>query len=305
MTPGCVNGVIKFVAMVGYYKNYDTKDLTLRSWTLSRDLKEWEAARPLRVEDIWASESFHERGLPQLVPSFPVVSLDEAEVVYLVLNEVDRVATVDMYGDACVEVVPKARPLLGIGGTSGDIEGSTAGADEEAAAIGDSEMPMEAIMQAMKPNPGVLDSPEISRLSMVRQMKGGVDHGLISSTDKALVVLYAGFYVPGFYTDPSNGCYLVYDASSDSLSAIPQLPDCYSITALGQGAAILSRGEGEYVLAELVATTTSKFPDAALYLCGCAPTWPKANGSGRRCASLCNLLESAEPAFTFVPLPEG
>nr|TKW05235.1 hypothetical protein SEVIR_7G162900v2 [Setaria viridis] len=137
-------------------------------------------------------------------------------------------------------------------GSSEDVERSTGGPSKAAAAIGSPAASMEAILQAMKPDPAV------------DCMHGGI----ISSTDKALVVLYAGHYRPGCSHSPSSGCYLVYDASSNSLSAVPQLPDSYSFRALGRGAAILSRGKGEYLLAELVATT-SGFPDGALYLWQC------------------------------------
>ncbi|KAF8760585.1 hypothetical protein HU200_010016 [Digitaria exilis] len=165
-------------------------------------------------------------------------------------------------------------------------------------------------------------------------MEGGVHGGFISSTDKALVVLYAGHYHPGGACLPSRGCYLVYDASSNSLHAVPQLPDRYSFSALGLGAAILSRGSGNYVLAELLASKTSGSPDGALYLWH----WPNPKGQWIRndvhlppqvldhayCIDMafsygdssvcwvdlltgvliCNLL-SQKPEFTFIPLPEG
>ncbi|CAN6281466.1 unnamed protein product [Urochloa humidicola] len=230
------------------------------------------------------------------------------------------------------------RFVVGAGGygSSGDIEGSTSGANKEAAAIGDPEISMEAILQTMKPDPDVSNPPEISHLYMERRMKGdGLPGGIISSTDKALVVLYAGFYQPG---DHSSGCYLVYDASSNSVSSIPQLPDPHSYSGIGPGAVILSRGEGRYLLAELV-KTGSEFPVAALFLWEC----PNRNqGQWIRKAVclpprvftdadydykidmafsyagssvcwvdllqgvlICNLLKPTKPEFTFIPLPTG
>ncbi|CAL5016115.1 unnamed protein product [Urochloa decumbens] len=169
---------------------------------------------------------------------------------------------------------------MDLAGTQGEVRRearaeicSTGGGGEstEAPAIGGQQgMSMQAILETMKPDPGVSDPPEISQLRMVRQMKvgGGPPGGVISSTDKALVVLYAGLYRPGFSTTPSSGCHLVYNASSNSLPAIPQLPDPHTFSGLGLGAAVLSRGEGRYLLAELV-ETNSGFPDATLFLWQC------------------------------------
>ncbi|CAL5068689.1 unnamed protein product [Urochloa decumbens] len=110
---GCVNGVIKFVTVDGYYEKCRRDDLTLTSWTLSRDLKVWEAGTPLPLRDLLASESFRERELPQILPLHPVISVDEDEVVYFVLNEVDRVDAFDIYGNVSeVEIVPKAHYVL-------------------------------------------------------------------------------------------------------------------------------------------------------------------------------------------------
>jgi hypothetical protein len=57
----------------------------------SRDLKEWESSggNPLGVTDICASESFRERNLPQFTPAFPILSLDDAQVMYVTLNDTE------------------------------------------------------------------------------------------------------------------------------------------------------------------------------------------------------------------------
>ncbi|KAK3144370.1 hypothetical protein QOZ80_4AG0312120 [Eleusine coracana subsp. coracana] len=117
-------------------------------------------------------------------------------------------------------------------------------------------------LHAMKPDPQALEPPELSHLSMVNEMGADLSQGHISSSDKALVALYAGRYRSGSGT-PKSGCYLVYDASDSSLCAIPQLPDRdrHTFRALGYSATILSLGKGSYVLAELV-KLTSGFPDA-------------------------------------------
>lgn len=122
---------------------------------------------------------------------------------------------------------------------------------------------MAANLQAMKPDPQAFQPPEINHLSMVQQEGVGLPGGILSCADKALVVLYAGAYRPG--TGSSTGCYLVYDASDNSLCAIPQLPDPHTFRGLGAGAAILSLGKGSYVIPELVGAK-SRFPDAELFL---------------------------------------
>ena len=64
-TMSCVNGVIKFVAMVGFYENnFASDNLILRSWTPSSDLKEWKECNSMAVQDLWESKSFCERNLP-------------------------------------------------------------------------------------------------------------------------------------------------------------------------------------------------------------------------------------------------
>lgn len=67
-------------------------------------------------------------------------------------------------------------------------------------------------MKTMKPNLDIVNPPEVSHLSMVRQMDvSEVPHGIISCTDKALILLYAG--LPRIHKG-----YLVYDASNNSIS---------------------------------------------------------------------------------------
>ncbi|CAN6249397.1 unnamed protein product [Urochloa humidicola] len=177
------------------------------------------------------------------------------------------------------------------------------GVGKAAAAIGGSsrEPSVEETLAAMEPHPIVAEPPEVSSLSMLmRLIPAGamrrVDGGMISSTDKGLVVLYAGMYRPGNGAYSPAGCYLVYDASSNSLSAIPQLdppatslgtlPVLPTIKSLGPTAAILRLGHGEegdaYVLAELVATVHPGLPDAELYLWSSSSSTANSGGEWTR-----------------------
>ncbi|RLM65638.1 hypothetical protein C2845_PM16G13720 [Panicum miliaceum] len=222
--------------------------------------------------------------------------------------------------------------------------GFAGGAGKAAPAIGGSsrEPSLEEAVAAMEPHPVVADPPEVTCLSMLRQTPAGHQMqrgGVVSSTHKGLVVLYTGMYGPGKGGYSPAGCYLFYDASSDSLSAVPQLdpptagrpvPALPTIKCLGNSAAILRHGgeeEGAYVLAELVTTFHPGLPDAELYLWrrsspaatsdsdGGASSAPsravRAHGS-RVCwvdllagVLICDLFTPQGPEFSFVPLPQG
>ncbi|KAK3142187.1 hypothetical protein QOZ80_4BG0343390 [Eleusine coracana subsp. coracana] len=192
---------------------------------------------------------------------------------------------------------------------------------------------MRAKLQSMKPDALVFEPPEISCLSMVDEIGVGLSGGIISSTHKGLTVLYTDRYQPGFGT-PSSGCYLVYDASNKSLCANPQIPKRHTFHGLGLGAAIVSLDKG-YLIAELV-KARSGFPNAQLFL------WQSDNPNCKwirrkvclperfapgfnfridmvfihtesqicwvdllKGVLVCNLVESGDLDFTFVPLPNG
>ncbi|CAA0829487.1 Unknown protein [Striga hermonthica] len=106
-TMGCVGGVIKFVTVVGYYGNHSHDDMLLKTWTLSPDHKEWELCNTLAVPHLWASDSFRERNLPQIRPSFPIISPDDAEIVNVTLSDIEYEKKVDFFG-----VVHRGRMLL-------------------------------------------------------------------------------------------------------------------------------------------------------------------------------------------------
>ncbi|KAK3144737.1 hypothetical protein QOZ80_4AG0317140 [Eleusine coracana subsp. coracana] len=110
---GCVGGAsIKFVALVGFHENLPSDQVHLRTWTLSSDLKDWNEATPQSVTALWANPSFRAAGLPQLTPSFPVISIDEPDVIYVILNDVDRQ---DIFGRVCaVDFKRKAHYVLRI-----------------------------------------------------------------------------------------------------------------------------------------------------------------------------------------------
>jgi hypothetical protein len=96
-----------------------------------------------------------------------------------------------------------------------DGEEFAGGASNAAAAIGKSsgKLSLEELTAALKPDPAVADPPEVTSLSMVRHLPKdlmqGMKSGTVSSTDKGLVVIYAGMYRPGHGAYSESGCYLI------------------------------------------------------------------------------------------------
>ncbi|KAI4993219.1 hypothetical protein ZWY2020_007532 [Hordeum vulgare] len=85
----CIGGIIKLVTMDGYGERHGNQ-VTLTIWMLSLDLCTWTKCNVYHVKDIWASESHHSLGLPEVLPSFLVLSVDEEDVVYLFFADVIR-----------------------------------------------------------------------------------------------------------------------------------------------------------------------------------------------------------------------
>uniref|UniRef100_A0ACD5X128 Uncharacterized protein n=1 Tax=Avena sativa TaxID=4498 RepID=A0ACD5X128_AVESA len=82
----CVGGSIKFVTMDGYGQR-SGHEVSLTIWTLSTDLSGWNKSQEYHVRDIWASEAYLPLGLPNIVPSLPVLSMDkDDDVVCLVVT---------------------------------------------------------------------------------------------------------------------------------------------------------------------------------------------------------------------------
>nr|XP_051229990.1 uncharacterized protein LOC127347887 [Lolium perenne] len=81
----CVDGSIKFVTMDGYGQR-PGNELSLTAWTLSTDLCHWNKVNECFVRDIWESNNYLQSGLPKILPLFPVLSMNEDDVVYLVVT---------------------------------------------------------------------------------------------------------------------------------------------------------------------------------------------------------------------------
>ncbi|CAM0956677.1 unnamed protein product [Alopecurus aequalis] len=83
----CVGGCIKLVTMDGYGQR-PGHELSLTIWTLSMDPNNrcWNQVNQYYVKDIWESKAYLSSGLPKIVPSFPVLSRDEDDVVFLVVT---------------------------------------------------------------------------------------------------------------------------------------------------------------------------------------------------------------------------
>ncbi|KAK3144229.1 hypothetical protein QOZ80_4AG0310310 [Eleusine coracana subsp. coracana] len=106
----CVRGAIKFVSLEGYSdKQVASEQVTLKTCTLFPDFKTWEEGKSWSVGEIWASESFKKMELPHLMLTCPILSMNEDEVIYAILNDVDYVDDVDEWGEIVgMDLVPKA-----------------------------------------------------------------------------------------------------------------------------------------------------------------------------------------------------
>ncbi|KAI5002527.1 hypothetical protein ZWY2020_027177 [Hordeum vulgare] len=56
----------------------------LTIWTLHPDHSGWSISYKCSIADIWANANYQSAGLRQLAPSFPVLSIHEDSVVFLV-----------------------------------------------------------------------------------------------------------------------------------------------------------------------------------------------------------------------------
>ncbi|KAM0822984.1 hypothetical protein ACQ4PT_071172 [Festuca glaucescens] len=201
-----------------------------------------------------------------------------------------------------------------------------------------------AYLRSLKPDARLADPPELSYLRMLLPTKSApplcdrVTSACISSADKHIVALYAGYYRPG---NSNRGCFLIYDARKNSLSTIPQLPFDHSHENIGRHTAVVvcDGDGGGYTLAELVRVESSAGDEAKLYLWHpsaeewvvkagrlppevCSPDdYFSASMCFHYCGTslcwvdllkgilVCDLSEvqrrSSVPKFRFVPLPEG
>ncbi|XP_006651215.1 uncharacterized protein LOC102719475 [Oryza brachyantha] len=149
------------------------------------------------------------------------------------------------------------------------------GQEEESEDMGES---VPAGMRSVKADLQVADPPSVSSLSLLlpRKAMNEVRDAMLMCASKNLVVFYAGSYYP---ITSRPGCYLLYDAISNSLIPVPQLPSPNSVSSFGIGTSVVSLGGGgsAYVLAELLMIDGRKFPDAALFT-----WWSSAEATPRR-----------------------
>ncbi|XP_021314646.1 uncharacterized protein LOC8074655 [Sorghum bicolor] len=95
---GCVCGAIKLVAMIGYSEGLPKAEVILKTWTLSSDFREWKEGAAVLVRDLWESKSFRDKELPRGWPMNPVLSMNEDEIIYISLSDIEFVEDYDFYG---------------------------------------------------------------------------------------------------------------------------------------------------------------------------------------------------------------
>uniref|UniRef100_A0A0D9XD10 DUF1618 domain-containing protein n=1 Tax=Leersia perrieri TaxID=77586 RepID=A0A0D9XD10_9ORYZ len=91
-TMACVDGTIKFLTIDGVREG---RPISLITYTLHLDgpsSPTWTQDTVLRLDDLWADDTFISLGLPQITPLFPNLSTQEHDVVYLCIpGDVDLV----------------------------------------------------------------------------------------------------------------------------------------------------------------------------------------------------------------------
>jgi hypothetical protein len=73
-------------------------------WTLSSDLSKWKKTSEYNVGNIWENETHQAGGMPKIAPSFPVLSMHEDGVVYLIFTDVVVGYTLDYKGQYLLRV---------------------------------------------------------------------------------------------------------------------------------------------------------------------------------------------------------
>ncbi|KAI5009123.1 hypothetical protein ZWY2020_010171 [Hordeum vulgare] len=83
----CVRGSIKFLAFNKFVQREPDEKFGLTVWTLHPDHSGWGRSYKCSIADIWANANYQSAGLGQLGLSFPVLSIHEDGVVYLLLDD--------------------------------------------------------------------------------------------------------------------------------------------------------------------------------------------------------------------------
>ncbi|KAF8677310.1 hypothetical protein HU200_046798 [Digitaria exilis] len=81
----CVDGTIKFIAMDGFVLNGIPIALVTYTLHLDGPSPSWTKDTELRLEHLWADETFISIGVPRMKPVFPILSTQEHDVVYLAI----------------------------------------------------------------------------------------------------------------------------------------------------------------------------------------------------------------------------
>ncbi|TVT99449.1 hypothetical protein EJB05_55174, partial [Eragrostis curvula] len=96
---GCVGSAITFVDIIGYTQGRPANEVTMKTWALSPDFKQWNEGSVVLMGDLWASKSFKQMQLPHVRPMCPVLSMNEEGVICMYLNDIERVNQIGEFGD--------------------------------------------------------------------------------------------------------------------------------------------------------------------------------------------------------------
>ncbi|OEL38535.1 hypothetical protein BAE44_0000446 [Dichanthelium oligosanthes] len=69
---------------------WQSDQFRLATWTLSPDLNEWKKGDVFHLQDLWASEQYLALKLPRHTPIFPALSASRDDVVYAIVNDLEK-----------------------------------------------------------------------------------------------------------------------------------------------------------------------------------------------------------------------
>ncbi|KAL6909352.1 hypothetical protein ACP4OV_001633 [Aristida adscensionis] len=121
-TMGYVAGAVKFVTVDGYMHRRPPsgEGVTVTTWTLDMQEGRWSKDTELRVGDLWADEAFVSGGVPRLVPSYPVLSMQQRDVVYLLLARYELIDDREYSVQYLVSVDTRRHTVLSFNDCGGD-----------------------------------------------------------------------------------------------------------------------------------------------------------------------------------------
>ncbi|CAM0907991.1 unnamed protein product [Alopecurus aequalis] len=92
-------GLLKFLDVDnGRYRSTKNGRCTITTWILRMPELEWEKDITVQLDDLWSLPDYQDSPLPRIMPTYPVINGQDANIVHFVLDEEDKtwIITVDI-----------------------------------------------------------------------------------------------------------------------------------------------------------------------------------------------------------------